>query len=289
MQSVWHMLGRGSWNVYFFCIGQDRGRISGGPALLYSRTSEFTKHFTSHGRFFSGKTNGYWAFQEQQAVNTGIQISPLATESCLSDTFIFKVFFISSSVFLGRVIQSNLHGLLLPYFSPRRSLDKVEIGLLLSSCLHGGRWGCCKDVKEGRSQLMWQLEPVSSQKELSWSVTWDGQPCPASHLFLPQKPNKAGPDLGDQSLLVRSHLTVGGSIFAVRIVSFSRWLGGSDGEEFVCNAEDPGLTPGSGRFPQPPTQEKGMATHASVLAWRIPWTEEPGRLQSTGLQRVGSN
>ena len=33
--------------------------------------------------------------------------------------------------------------------------------------------------------------------------------------------------------------------------------------------------------------EKGMATHSSILAWRIPWTEEPGGLQSTGLQRVG--
>ena len=32
--------------------------------------------------------------------------------------------------------------------------------------------------------------------------------------------------------------------------------------------------------------EKAMATHSSILAWRIPWTEEPGRLQSTGLQRV---
>jgi len=32
--------------------------------------------------------------------------------------------------------------------------------------------------------------------------------------------------------------------------------------------------------------EKEMATHSSVLAWRIPWMEEPGRLQSTGLQRV---
>ena len=31
---------------------------------------------------------------------------------------------------------------------------------------------------------------------------------------------------------------------------------------------------------------EGMATHSSILAWRIPWTEEPGRLQSTGLQRV---
>ena len=32
--------------------------------------------------------------------------------------------------------------------------------------------------------------------------------------------------------------------------------------------------------------EEGMTTHSSILAWRIPWTEEPGRLQSIGLQRV---
>ena len=35
--------------------------------------------------------------------------------------------------------------------------------------------------------------------------------------------------------------------------------------------------------------EKEMATHCSILAWRIPWTEEPGGLQSTGLQRFGHN
>ena len=35
--------------------------------------------------------------------------------------------------------------------------------------------------------------------------------------------------------------------------------------------------------------EEGMATHSSILAWRIPWTEEPGRLQWVGLQRVGPN
>ena len=33
--------------------------------------------------------------------------------------------------------------------------------------------------------------------------------------------------------------------------------------------------------------EEKMATHSSILAWKIPWTEDPGRLQSTGLQRVG--
>ena len=40
--------------------------------------------------------------------------------------------------------------------------------------------------------------------------------------------------------------------------------------------------PGLGRSP-----EEGMATHSSILAWRIPWKEEHGRLQSIGLQRVG--
>ena len=35
--------------------------------------------------------------------------------------------------------------------------------------------------------------------------------------------------------------------------------------------------------------DKEMATHSSILAWKIPWTEEPGRLQFIGLQRVGHN
>ena len=57
--------------------------------------------------------------------------------------------------------------------------------------------------------------------------------------------------------------------------------GGSNGKESACNAGDPGLIPGSGR-----TLEKGMATHSNILAWRIPWTEEPGVLESIGSQRV---
>ena len=35
--------------------------------------------------------------------------------------------------------------------------------------------------------------------------------------------------------------------------------------------------------------EEGMATHSSILTWEIPWTEEPGGLQSVGSQRVGHN
>ena len=40
---------------------------------------------------------------------------------------------------------------------------------------------------------------------------------------------------------------------------------------------------------QEDSPEEGMATHSSILAWRIPWTEEPDRLQSMGSQRVGHN
>ena len=43
-----------------------------------------------------------------------------------------------------------------------------------------------------------------------------------------------------------------------------------------------GLIPGLGR-----SLEEGVATHPSIVAWRIPWTEEPGGLQSMGSQRVG--
>ena len=97
--------------------------------------------------------------------------------------------------------------------------------------------------------------------------------------------------------------------------------GSSSGKESACNAGDSGLIPGSGRFlgerigyplqyswtssvaqmvkNLPAMQktwvrslgwedplEEGKATHSSILAWRIQWTEEPGGLQSTGSQRV---
>ena len=56
---------------------------------------------------------------------------------------------------------------------------------------------------------------------------------------------------------------------------------GSDGKESTYNAGDPGLIPGLEDI-----LEKGMATHSSILAWRIPRAEEPGGLQSMWLQRV---
>ena len=59
---------------------------------------------------------------------------------------------------------------------------------------------------------------------------------------------------------------------------------GSDGKESACNAEDLGSIPGLGR-----SLKESMATHSSILASRIPWTEEPGGLQSMGLQRLRHN
>ena len=60
--------------------------------------------------------------------------------------------------------------------------------------------------------------------------------------------------------------------------------GGSDGKESVYNAGDTGLIP-SWEDPL----EENMATHSSILAWKIPWTEESGGLQSMGSQKVRYN
>ena len=58
--------------------------------------------------------------------------------------------------------------------------------------------------------------------------------------------------------------------------------GGSEVKASACNAGDLGSILGLGRF-----LEKEMATHSSILAWRIPWMEKPGGLQSMGSHRVG--
>ena len=54
--------------------------------------------------------------------------------------------------------------------------------------------------------------------------------------------------------------------------------GGSEVKAFASNAGDPG---------HEDPLEKEMAPHSSTIAWKIPWMEEPGGLQSTGSQRVG--
>ena len=58
--------------------------------------------------------------------------------------------------------------------------------------------------------------------------------------------------------------------------------GGSEVKASACNAGDLGSTPGLGRSPG-----EGNDNHCSILAWRIPWMEEPDGLQCMGSQRVG--
>ena len=58
--------------------------------------------------------------------------------------------------------------------------------------------------------------------------------------------------------------------------------GDSDGKASACNAGDPGSISGSEDL-----LEKEMATHSSILAWKIPWTEESGMLQPMRSQRAG--
>ena len=62
------------------------------------------------------------------------------------------------------------------------------------------------------------------------------------------------------------------------LVCFLGFPGRSDSKVSACNVGDLG---------REDPLEKEMATHSSIFAWRIPWTEEPGGLQSTGSQRVG--
>ena len=71
-------------------------------------------------------------------------------------------------------------------------------------------------------------------------------------------------------------------------VSSVDFPGGASGKEPACQCrrhKRPRFDPWVRKIPW----EEGMATHSSILAWRIPWTEKPGQLQSIGLQRVGHN
>ena len=64
------------------------------------------------------------------------------------------------------------------------------------------------------------------------------------------------------------------------------WL--SD-KESTCQCRRHGLNPWAGSLTQEDPLEKEMATHSSILAWEVPWTKEPGGLQSMGLQWVGQS
>ena len=68
-------------------------------------------------------------------------------------------------------------------------------------------------------------------------------------------------------------------VICVRLLLQLGFPGDSDGKESACNEGDLSSIPGL----EDPL-EKAMTTHSSMLAWRIPWTEEPGGLEPMGLQ-----
>jgi len=76
--------------------------------------------------------------------------------------------------------------------------------------------------------------------------------------------------------------TPNSKLTCVRLLCLILFPGGSNGKASTCNAGDLGSIPGLENH-----LEKEMATHSSTLAWKIPWMEEPGRLQSMGSWRVG--
>ena len=84
--------------------------------------------------------------------------------------------------------------------------------------------------------------------------------------------------------MFQSYFTVSLSKLAFKKANFSLigFPGGSDRKASACNAGDLGSIPGSGRSPG-----EGNGNPSSTFAWKIPWMEEPGRLQSMGSQRVG--
>ena len=87
--------------------------------------------------------------------------------------------------------------------------------------------------------------------------------------------------VGCHFLLQSTHDTPKLVIFFVKIGGFPWWL---SGKEYACMQETQVQSLGQ----EDPLEEE-MATHSSILAWEIPWTEEPGRLQTMGSQRVGHN
>ena len=73
-------------------------------------------------------------------------------------------------------------------------------------------------------------------------------------------------------------------IYLSRFIALQDFPGGSDSKASAYNARDLGSIP---RLED--LLEKEMASHSSILAWKIPWMEEPSRLQSMGSQKVGHN
>ena len=141
------------------------------------------------------------------------------------------------------------------------SLRKVKllrgyVGLHLSSCIASS--SSCHCTSFTYTSLIHMLDYIEREGGVEGSVSF-----PTSILCLRRKLQK------------------GSSISLFKTSNDKGFPNGSDSKGSACIAGDLDSVSGLGR-----SLEKGMTTHSSILAWRTPWTEEPGRLKFMGSQRV---
>ena len=111
----------------------------------------------------------------------------------------------------------------------------------------------------------------------------EGDLCKGNHRGEGQESRKNGIGPKNQSSSLRqSNKSRDNQEWSLSLGYWEGFPGGSDCKESACMEETQVLSLG-----QEDPLEKGMATHSSILAWKIPWIEEPGRLQSIVSNRVG--
>ena len=145
-------------------------------------------------------------------------------------------------------------------------------------------WGWARSTRagrEGRAGAALQRVPVSGHSCLEPGDPDSSQEGSCPRLPRPHHRGLLGPEAVAETPALQLEV--------LRLVLALDLSGGSPGRSVVKNplanaggTGDGGSIPGSGRSP-----EKEMTAHSSILAWRIPWTEEPGGLRSMGSQRVG--
>ena len=179
----------------------------------------------------------------------------------------------------------------LPYFQRNMNEKEEEIAAesILNFLLQWHWWIHkihCKVVKWKLLSCVWLLATwwtVAYQDPLSTGFSrqkyWSG-------LSFPSPGNLPNPVIepGSPALQADCLPSETNSKFLLHHDNWKGFPSGSVGKESACNVGDLGWIPGSARSP-----EKEMATHSSILAWKIPRTEEPGGLQSMGLQTVIHN
>ena len=136
-------------------------------------------------------------------------------------------------------------------------------------------------------QEYWSGLPFPSPGDLPVPGNKPGSPALQTDSLPPEPPGKSPVVVVIIIILFNIHLPAIDrqlhEVERISSVSFSspQSLHMTGGKGSACNAGDLGLFPGSGRSPG-----GGNRTHSSILAWRIPWREEPGGLQSIASQRV---